>query len=53
MPTSVRRLLVALGVFAVLVAVGTTGYFVIVRGRWGLDDCAYMTVITISTVGYF
>jgi voltage-gated potassium channel len=51
--TPVRRIITALGVFAVLVALGTSGYFVIGRGRWGLGDCAYMTVITISTVGFF
>jgi voltage-gated potassium channel len=50
---SVRRLIVALGVFATLVAVGTVGYFLLGHGRWGLADCGYMTVITISTVGFF
>lgn len=49
----VRRLVTALGVFATLVAMGTLGYFVIGRGTWALPDCAYMTVITISTVGFF
>jgi voltage-gated potassium channel len=50
---SVRRLIVALGVFATLVAIGTVGYFWLGHGRWGLADCGYMTVITISTVGFF
>jgi voltage-gated potassium channel len=50
---TVRRLLVAVGVFATLVASGTVGYFVLGEGRWGVGDCAYMTVITISTVGFF
>jgi voltage-gated potassium channel len=50
---SIRRLVVALGVFAALVAVGTVGYFVLGRGQWDLPDCAYMTVITISTVGFY
>jgi voltage-gated potassium channel len=36
-----------------LVALGTGGYLAIGHGRWGLGDCAYMTVITISTVGLF
>lgn len=49
----VRRLIAALGVFAVLVAAGTLGYLLLGHGRWHLDDCAYMTVITISTVGFF
>jgi voltage-gated potassium channel len=51
--TLVRRLVVALGIFATLVAAGTGGYFLIGQGRWALGDCAYMTVITISTVGFF
>jgi len=49
---SVRRLLAAIGVFATLVAVGTVGFWVLGHGRWALADCAYMTVITISTVGF-
>ncbi len=52
MTATIRRLLAAVGVFATLVAVGTTGYFVLGHGRWSLLDCAYMTVITISTVGF-
>jgi len=53
MNASVRRLIVAVGVFAMLVAIGTVGYFVLGDGRWSFADCAYMTVITISTVGFF
>jgi voltage-gated potassium channel len=48
----VRRLLNALGAFGLLVAIGTTGYFTLGHGRWGLAECLYMTVITISTVGF-
>jgi voltage-gated potassium channel len=51
--TSVRRLLLSLAAFASLVAVGTVSYFVLGTGRWTFADCAYMTVITISTVGFF
>jgi voltage-gated potassium channel len=50
---SVRRLFVAVGVFAMLVAIGSVGYFGLGHGRWKLVDCAYMTIITISTVGFF
>jgi voltage-gated potassium channel len=50
---SVRRLVVALGMFGTLVVAGTAGFFVLGRGRWDLSDCAYMTVITISTVGFY
>jgi voltage-gated potassium channel len=51
--TPFRRLIAAVGVFAMLVATGSVGYFSLGHGRWGLADCAYMTVITISTVGFF
>jgi len=50
---SVRRLIAAVGVFAALVGVGTVGYFLLGNGRWSFSDCGYMTVITISTVGFF
>jgi len=50
---SVRRLVAALGVFALLVGVGSVGYLSLGHGRWTLADCAYMTVITISTVGFY
>jgi voltage-gated potassium channel len=53
MRASARRLIAALAVFAILVCIGSTGYFVLGHGRWGIGDCAYMTVITISTVGVF
>jgi voltage-gated potassium channel len=50
---SLQRLFLALGAFAALVGVGTVGYFFLGAGRWTLADCAYMTVITISTVGFY
>lgn len=31
---------------------GTFGFFFIGHGRWSLFDCAYMTSITVTTVGY-
>ena len=52
MGASFRRLVAALGVFAILVAVGTVGFYTLGAGRWTVGDCAYMTVITISTVGF-
>lgn len=53
MNASLRRLIVAVGIFVALVAVGTVGYYVLGAGRWSFGDCAYMTVITISTVGFY
>jgi voltage-gated potassium channel len=31
---------------------GTAGFMIIGSGRWSLLDCAYMTSITLTTVGY-
>jgi voltage-gated potassium channel len=31
---------------------GTLGYFVLGKGRWSIAECAYMTVISLTTVGY-
>jgi voltage-gated potassium channel len=50
---SVRRLLLSLGAFASLVVVGSVAYFALGSGRWSIADCAYMAVITISTVGFY
>jgi voltage-gated potassium channel len=35
-----------------VVFAGTTGYYIIGEGRWQVFDCAYMTIITLTTVGY-
>lgn len=42
------------GLIAILVVVigGGVGYYFIGDGHWSLADCLYMTVITITTVGY-
>ncbi len=52
MNASIRRLLSAVGVLLSLVAVGTMGFYTLGHGRWTLSDCAYMTIITLSTVGF-
>ncbi|MEO8706144.1 MAG: potassium channel protein [Kofleriaceae bacterium] len=36
----------------VVVFGGGAGYWLIGDGRWSLADCLYMTVITVTTVGY-
>ena len=47
-----RRLALAgLSLFIVFV-LGTGGYFAIGGGDWSLEDCAYMVLITITSVGY-
>jgi voltage-gated potassium channel len=52
MNPAVRRLLYALGALLTLVTFGTVGYEILGHGRWSLGDCVYMTVITLSTVGF-
>ncbi|HRC58167.1 MAG TPA: potassium channel protein [Kofleriaceae bacterium] len=47
-----KRLLGGLVALAVVVAGGTAGYWVIGEGRWTPMDCLYMTVISVTTVGY-
>jgi voltage-gated potassium channel len=46
------RLISAAGVLAAVVLVGATAYFAVGEGRWSWFDCFYMTVITLSTVGF-
>jgi len=49
---SLRRLVVALIVLLTLVGCGSTGYWILGHGRWKFAECVYMTVITLSTVGF-
>ena len=46
------RLLSAAGVLGAVVLVGATAYFSVGEGRWSWFDCFYMTIITLSTVGF-
>ncbi len=47
-----RRLVVAGFAIIAVFVVGTVGYYLIGGGKWSLEDCAYMVLITITTVGY-
>lgn len=47
-----RRLGIALAALVAVLTVGVIGYSVIGAGRYGLVDAAYMTVITLTTVGF-
>jgi voltage-gated potassium channel len=51
-----RRMIGALVLLVTVVVIGAFGYWYIGYvqrpGVWGFDDCVYMTVITISTVGF-
>jgi voltage-gated potassium channel len=46
------RLISAAGVLGAVVVVGATAYYAIGEGRWSWFDCFYMTIITLSTVGF-
>ena len=46
------RLLSAAGVLGAVVVVGATAYYSVGQGRWTWFDCFYMTIITLSTVGF-
>ncbi len=48
----VKRLVIGFSAIVVIVFGGGTGYWLIGDGRWAFGDCLYMTVITITTVGY-
>ena len=47
-----NRLVAVFLVLLLVVAGGTAGYYLIGDGRWVLADCLYMTVITLTTVGF-
>ena len=46
------RLLSAAGVLGAVVLAGATAYYSVGEGRWSWFDCFYMTIITLSTVGF-
>jgi voltage-gated potassium channel len=47
-----RRLMMGLLLLVFVVIGGGIGYYLIGHGRWSMHDCVYMTVITVTTVGY-
>lgn len=53
MDTSLRnRLTIGFLALSIVIGGGTLGYWLIGEGRWEAWDCLYMTVITVTTVGY-
>jgi voltage-gated potassium channel len=52
MQTLLKRLSTGLLVLAIVMIGGACGYYFIGGGKWKFFDCLYMTVITITTVGY-
>lgn len=47
-----KRLLFAVLAVFLVVLVGSTGYFILLGGKPRFMDCVYMTVISLTTVGY-
>ena len=51
-----RQIIIALAMLASLLVIGTVGYLLLEQdnpqGKWTLLDAIYMTVITLTTVGY-
>ena len=47
-----KRLIYGLIAIVIVIIGGGIGYWLIGDGKWPLGDCLYMTVITITTVGY-
>jgi len=47
-----KRLFYGLVAIIIVIIGGGVGYWLIGDGRWPLGDCLYMTVITVTTVGY-
>lgn len=47
-----RRLVTGFVALLVVILAGGLGYYILGDGQWPLWDCIYMTVITITTVGY-
>ncbi|MBI4756237.1 MAG: NAD-binding protein [Betaproteobacteria bacterium] len=52
LPRVIVRILWALALLGLLLALGTAGLCYIGEGRHSLSDCFYMTAITVTTVGY-
>ncbi len=52
MPSLGKRLFYGFIALLIVVFGGGVGYYFIGNGRWEIGDCLYMTVITVTTVGY-
>lgn len=52
LPRILLRIYFAIGALIALVAAGTAGFYLIGAGQASLSDAFYMTLITVTTVGY-
>ena len=48
----IKRLVLGFVGLVIVVFGGATGYYLLGEGKWTYFDCVYMTVITVTTVGY-
>ena len=46
-----RRIMGASIALAVVLLIGTLGYYILGAGRWDVIDCLYMTLVTVTTLG--
>ncbi|MBF0472341.1 MAG: potassium channel protein [Nitrospirae bacterium] len=47
-----RRFIWTVPIFMSVLIIGTTGYYIISDGQASFIDCLYMTVITVTTIGF-
>jgi voltage-gated potassium channel len=47
-----QRLQRALGAMILVYALGSLGFYLLGGGRWAFGDCLYMTIVSLTTVGY-
>lgn len=47
-----RQLIIAATLVGSVLVIGASGYHILGEGRWDWTSCLYMTVITLSTVGF-
>jgi len=47
-----KRLYIVLGAICLVVLAGSSGYYILFKGEPKIMDCLYMTVISLTSVGY-
>ena len=47
-----KRLYLVLMLIIVVITAGSTGYYLLFKGQYKWIDCVYMTVVSLTTVGY-
>lgn len=50
--SSERTVRISAIMLAIVLVAGTAGYWLVTDGNYSLSDCFYMTIITITTIGY-